>query len=902
MIFFKPFNCFLVVKSFNFIVLLLLIAVQLSAEAGNGTISSPFYGTITESRTWDPVNFTDGTVYVGTTDNPDLTISTGGTLNILPGITVIFTQTTSDLIVGGYNGKLIATGTFSQRILFTTSNIYRGHISFVNTSSNQDDMSIMSYCIIEKGRSSSGGGIYTDQIYLSVSNTIIRNNSATSGGGLYLASKETETPLYSFVNCIIIHNTAKIGGGMFLPSNNLNSVLINNSVIALNIGNSDANNIMFNNTTGKPLIYNTIIWPEYDTVTGNISISYQDVDPEESDFRYCALGTGYEYSNCLVINDANNALDGPNFYNPEVDDFRLKLSSPCRDNGNGNLYPNTYDFAGNSRIGQYDIGSFEVQYTIWTGALSSDWYNSGNWNPSVPPSGGNINVIIPFTSSIPEANNLTVASDFILLIEPGGALTLDGTLTNNGTVRLESDATGIASLIMNNYIDNGQEEIELYLIGGYTEDLNHNRFYKWHYISSPVNTLSSNIFSARTLNLAQYVESLVINDPIQGYIAFDGYDYYTGGQRNEYSFSNLTAGKGYNYYFLGDETYNFNGSFNTSDITVSLTRQGTLDGTNGFNLIGNPFSSCLDWDEDTLSLPASVGNAIYFTVNGKNASYINGIGQGGATGIIPPMQGFFVRTTTDNTELTLHKSARIHDQNQARYKGEFKIPNIRLKLENQSDSDDLVIRFDEKATIKYDKSFDAYKFSKNGGMVNIWTKSENVEYSINGMPFPSRSVEIPIGFFVSSEGAFKLSPDKIEGLDNYEVFLIDKISNLRVDLQKNEEILFSAEKGINENRFVLLINNLSVGIEDLKDSPELFDISQSKGAFLITPRNELLENTIGIINVYDITGRKLLQKGDVLWNIDQPEMINVNNPGGILLIEIITGHTRYVRKIYSFTN
>ncbi len=45
------------------------------------------------------VQYIGSTVYVGTPANPDLTINTGGHLTINPGITVIFTQLTSDLFI-----------------------------------------------------------------------------------------------------------------------------------------------------------------------------------------------------------------------------------------------------------------------------------------------------------------------------------------------------------------------------------------------------------------------------------------------------------------------------------------------------------------------------------------------------------------------------------------------------------------------------------------------------------------------------------------------------------------------------------------------------------------------------------------------------------------------------------
>ena len=86
----------------------------------------------------------------------------------------------------------------------------------------------------------------------------------------------------------------------------------------------------------------------------------------------------------------------------------------------------------------------------------------------------------------------------------------------------------------------------------------------------------------------------------------------------------------------------FGGNLNTSDETESLSfTSGSDNSTQGWNCLGNPFSSGLDWD--AITKPTGVDNAIYFTVNNTLASYVDGVSNNGATGLIPPMQGFFVK-------------------------------------------------------------------------------------------------------------------------------------------------------------------------------------------------------------------------------------------------------------------
>ncbi len=83
-------------------------------------------------------------------------------------------------------------------------------------------------------------------------------------------------------------------------------------------------------------------------------------------------------------------------------------------------------------------------------------------------------------------------------------------------------------LIVDTYTKGGgaTEEIQLYLSGGGSATLED---YKWHYISTPVSSISTNVFTGVTLDLAQFVESRVTPfSLLAGWVAFDGYVYSTG--------------------------------------------------------------------------------------------------------------------------------------------------------------------------------------------------------------------------------------------------------------------------------------------------------------------------------------------------------------------------------------
>ncbi|MFN4124028.1 MAG: GEVED domain-containing protein, partial [Flavobacteriales bacterium] len=96
--------------------------------------------------------------------------------------------------------------------------------------------------------------------------------------------------------------------------------------------------------------------------------------------------------------------------------------------------------------GEAEDYRFEIPMTTieWTGAVNTNWSLQGNWNPQqVPPA--NSDVLIPNTlnkpviSGIsPVVNTITLNAGATLTINPNGALTVNGVLTNNGTITVQS--------------------------------------------------------------------------------------------------------------------------------------------------------------------------------------------------------------------------------------------------------------------------------------------------------------------------------------------------------------------------------------------------------------------------------------------------------------------------------
>ncbi len=243
--------------------------------------------------------------------------------------------------------------------------------------------------------------------------------------------------------------------------------------------------------------------------------------------------------------------------------------------------------------------------------------------------------------------------------------------------------------------------------------------------------------------------------------------YIQPGATNGPTFSSLTPGKGYNFWGDVNNSLTFGGLFNTSNVIMSLPFT-YADIYHGFNLLGNPFSSGLNWDDIIdgvyFTYPSNTSKSLYFTRNNALCTYISGVGvPGDVNGIIPPMQGFFTKTYGTGNSITLPAAARTHDNIHSRYKGSEDIPLVRLAIFEDSESnDETVVRFDEDAKSDLDNDFDALKMFLSSTKTSIYTSMGGVDYAINGQPFPATVFEIPVVVNVISNSTHKISATQVQ--------------------------------------------------------------------------------------------------------------------------------------------
>lgn len=916
--------------------LLLLIFVPVSlfaAITGSGSWAIPYSGTLSSGSL-----SISGTKYFST-----ITVSGTGILTIDPGATFFGAYTTSQISVSG-TGILNAVGAPGSLITISADNNGNGihdagetwkDIYFLGNGASQ-----INYAIIEFGTgnlaNSQGGGIYIYQSgkNISVKNTEIRNCTGVNGGGIFALSNSTGS--VTLENLKIHDNIANgNGGGMFIGGGGV-SVTASNCEVYYNDATARGDGLYINSGSTTCTVFNSLIYNHssgdgiYSVSAGNASIvnctvvnnqygitattalvvtntvvwgnSSSQITGGSITATYCGIMGGYSGTDNVNLSSLNGDALGPNF-TTVGSDWSIKFISPLRDAGTsgGSPTPPPTDFLSKSRIYNYDIGAYEVQYSRWTGASSGSWSTDSNWEQSILPSVGTGDVIIPVVATnYPNESSVTNNSGNYLIIEPSAHADF-GALTNNGVLWLRSDitgaTTGIFSLKVNSYSGSGSSKIEMYIPGS-----------AWHYITPPVSSIPTTLFSAspQVRNVDAYMENYITDNMNNGWLSYEGMHYNTTTSSWEdlgTTWPNLLAGKAYNYYYTSARTFYFSGTINTTAFPFTLAYQTGGAGNpsqQGYNLIGNPYTCGIDWQTviDQSGWDSNIEKAIYFRRSGATYTYANGVttpslpisGQ-----FIPPTQGFFIKTNANNATFTIPLSAKIHTA-QARHKGEELVPLIRLQLDKSGTIDETVIRFDEKATALFDNDFDARKNFTSPSSPYISTLLNNIEYTINGIAFPVNSVSIPVVVNAPNSGNYIINANEITGLENFKVYLIDNLSNATFDLGEIKSYPFTSLAGKFTDRFILKIVNITTGVPEIGSSTLDFNIYSGNGVLNIQTISDEWNGLKGDIIIYDLAGRilKIERKtGFVKGEIIQIPFSNK----GMTLVEIKSGLQRYVGKV-----
>lgn len=454
-------------------------------------------------------------------------------------------------------------------------------------------------------------------------------------------------------------------------------------------------------------------------------------------------------------------------------------------------------------------------------------------------------------------------------LEPGTNIRIETGTTldiSDGNLVLESDATGDASLLDYGnvtYSGSGQANVQRYI----TES-------QWHVISSPVTSAVSGMF---------------LNDFLQHHTEISNLWSYISATTLP-----LNTMQGFALWSVepGPTSEVFTGITHTGLQNKAFTKDGE-----GWNLLGNPYPSAIDWDEVTI--PAELGGAFWLwdpTIGtiGDYVFYITGGGIANTTSqFIPSGQGFFVKAVTGGGTLSLDNYVRTHST-QSFYKSSGTEPILILKASGNNITSQTAIRFIEAATTGVDRLYDVHKiFSESPDVPNLFTKSAGEDLVINTLPSITGNESVPLWFNAGLPGNYTIFVAELETIDpSVPVYLEDMETGIIQDLRQHPSYTFD-HNPLKDREFIVWFTEI-IGIDDL-EANNTITIYAAGNDLHINFTNDFAQKQgfDAHIMVYDLSGKLIAQS----QTRQMQNVLTLPASSSFYIVKVVAGEATINRKI-----
>lgn len=497
---------------------------------------------------------------------------------------------------------------------------------------------------------------------------------------------------------------------------------------------------------------------------------------------------------------------------------------------------------------------------------ASNTWASNIWSNGTPVLGSKVIIAGSYdtqTQGALDVCQLTINSGGTVVVESGQPLKVKKKIINLNTDANSFVIKSDANLIqIDNVTNEGIVKVERAVTGM------NNVTGKMDYVywSSPVDVQNIKSFSPAT--------------PANGYLQYNE-------SNDKFSVTKDTSfkiGKGYairaeNGFQDGySNTYSFNGVPNNGDLQFSSLQVSS--GTDkGYNLVGNPYPSNIDFDLLYLLNSTKIYNTAWFWTNieykqqqmgsgytGNNYAVYNGSGgvpptydwadynpdaPSGLTpnGNIKMGQGFIVQAKTAGP-LDFNNEMRVTDNGTFYQKSN---PKNRFWLTIRSPKNmvnTILISYVPGASNGYEKDFDGELFVIGSDSFYSVLGAKKLAIQGRDANFSEDDI-VRIGHVFSVDGTYHIRLQTPEGIfaSGQSVYLKDKLLNKYIDLSTTSDYSFTAVKGTDTSRFEIVY----------KDGTVLGSGENTKSDFMVyRDRDEQVirsSKKLGRIEVFDATGK-----------------------------------------------
>ncbi len=491
-----------------------------------------------------------------------------------------------------------------------------------------------------------------------------------------------------------------------------------------------------------------------------------------------------------------------------------------------NVNPNIYIGGTGSGDDENDVQSRYMGNT-WIGGHDNTFTSGNNWSSGhfpfnetayIPYSAANPEAPAYSTTTIPNGTRITLMHGMRLTIPPTSNLVVHGSLNiSNGFLLLQSDHSGTAAVGNSTGVISGNTATVQRFIPAVAR--------RWRMLSTNIGSfqfsqLIDDIFVTGAGGSTNGFDSTPTND-------FSIYTYQedTNGGRGWKPITTITQGvnpgvgflsfirgnrslqapQWYTYPYVSQNpvTIDYTGPLfqGSLSIPLSYTNAG-LPADNGWNLVGNPYASQIDWN----SLQKRNIGSFYYILNPATNSY-----EAFSNGNIASGQSFFVQAIDTGALITFEENCKTSTVSNGLFKAAD--PSVTVKIIKDSLTSDLAtIRFQTGASRYFNVLQDARKFPNSS--INICFILPGLEkVQINSVaPLSSPSDTFPISV-VAPQGSYTFALSSIIALpSNKLIFVRDLYTGALINCSSNPSFTFVINNVTSSmgERFQLIFANSSV--------------------------------------------------------------------------------------------
>ncbi|MBE0661482.1 MAG: T9SS type A sorting domain-containing protein [Bacteroidales bacterium] len=329
----------------------------------------------------------------------------------------------------------------------------------------------------------------------------------------------------------------------------------------------------------------------------------------------------------------------------------------------------------------------------------------------------------------------------------------------------------------------------------------------------------------------------------------------------------------------------FAGTLNHGPINIYLNRKAHPDDAyEGFNLLGNPYPSSIDWKalagwSGRENLEQNGGGYTIWVWNGEsgnfgsyNSASLVDDGTNGASRYVAPTQGYWVKALTNQGVLGMSNAIRTHSMQEWLKTTPALADVLRLKVNGNSNA------FSDEAILEFGHESSEGGAGKIYGMETaapaLYFPKDGATFSISFLADISGHPQVNLGFEAGADAMYTLA---IANADFFHDIILEDLRDGRMQkLNLKTPYHFSARTVDEPNRFVLHFKAL--GTDPLEFSHELTAWAYKQMLYVLNPGGNKTS-----VEVYNPAGM-LLKTWEI--NGESLQRLQLDLPPGIYMVKL----------------